>query len=176
MSAFRCTSKLLKAMKATPVEPAAPPANRLGEWTANLVRVSRIQLVIAVNEPTRMAVVIDAAPYASVPERFRQALWTALIGLEVPAEQAAEEVEAMGELAPAASNSRSVLATLNRIAGDVDAALRYGRCNSAASLTRHLAGNVVLKPAHIGFPADRVREAFGLAPLARERWEEIIGW
>lgn len=30
-----------------------------------------------------------------------------------------------------------------------------------------LAETVVLKPKEVGFPADRVREAFGLAPLDR---------
>jgi hypothetical protein len=31
-------------------------------------------------------------------------------------------------------------------------------------LTRQLADVVVIQPKHIGFPADRVREAFGLPP------------
>lgn len=53
MTALRCTAKLLKAMKEKPDLDPAPARNMLGEWTATLVRVSRIQLVIAVSEPTR---------------------------------------------------------------------------------------------------------------------------
>ena len=62
MTALRCTAKLLKAMKATPVANPAPATSRLGDWHANLIRVSRTQLVIAVNDATRFGIVVDAAP------------------------------------------------------------------------------------------------------------------
>lgn len=165
MTALRCTAKLLKAMKASPVAALAVPRNRLGEWTANLVRVGRIQLVLAVSEPTRFGVVIDAAPYAGVPERFCHALFEALQGIGISADAAVHEVEAMLPLQAAASNSRSVLATLNQYAVHVEADLHYGVAHSAEDLTRRLAETVVCRPVNIGFPADRVREAFGLAPI-----------
>ena len=79
MTVLRCGAKLLRAMKAKPEADPAPASNRLGEWTANLVRMSRIQLVEAVSEPTRLGVVIDAAPYPSIPERFGQALFKTLL-------------------------------------------------------------------------------------------------
>ncbi|GAB2587780.1 hypothetical protein ISP15_07015 [Dyella jejuensis] len=156
-------------MKATPETRPHPSHNRLGEWTANLVRVSRIQLVIAVSEPTRFAVVIDAAPYAAVRERFQHALFHALLHIGIPADAAASEVEATYPLEPAVSNCRSVLGTLNRFADEVASALYHGQACSAAELTRQLSGTIVLKPAHIVFPADRVREAFGLAPIDRRK-------
>lgn len=167
MTAFRCTAKLLKAMKATPVGEPQPARNRLGDWTANLVRVSRIQLVIAVSEPTRLGVVMDAAPYAAVPERFQHALFHALLHIGIPAELAAEEASASLELA--ASNSRSVLGTLNQFAEQVACDLYYGQACSAMQLTQRLSETVVLKPKHINFPADRVREVFGLPLLDRRR-------
>lgn len=114
MTAFRCTGKLLKVMKARPVPEPAQPTGCLGEWTANLIRVSRIQLVLAVSEPTRLGMVIDAAPYALIPERFSQALFKALLYLDIPPELAAEEAETMRDMELAASNSRSVLVTLNQ--------------------------------------------------------------
>jgi hypothetical protein len=116
MAAFRCTAKLLRAMNAKPIADPAPGSNRLGEWTANLIRVSRIQLVLAVSEPTRFGVVIDAAPYKAIPERFGQALFKALLHLEIPADMAAGEAESMRGMQLASSNSRSVLATLNQFA------------------------------------------------------------
>ncbi|MFI4958636.1 MAG: DUF6933 domain-containing protein [Lysobacterales bacterium] len=116
MAAFRCTAKLLRAMNAKPIADPAPASNRLGEWTANLIRVSRIQLVLAVSEPTRFGVVIDAAPYKAIPERFGQALFKALLHLEIPADMAAGEAESMRGMQLASSNSRSVLATLNQFA------------------------------------------------------------
>ncbi|GAP65097.1 hypothetical protein MBSD_n0386 [Mizugakiibacter sediminis] len=169
MTAFRCTAKLLKAMKARPEPRPRPAGNRLGEWTANLIRVSRIQLVIAVNEPTRLGVVLDAAPYAAIPERFGHALFQALIEIGIHPDAAAEEVEAMWPMEIAASSSRSVLGTLNQYAVEVDCDLRYRKANSAAGLTRRLAETIVLSPKDIVFPADRAREAFGLPPLDRRR-------
>lgn len=167
MTAFRCTGKLLKAMKARPVPEPAPPTGRLGEWTANLIRVSRIQLVLAVSEPTRLGVVIDAAPYALIPERFCQALFKALLYLDIPPGLAAEEAETMRDMELAASNSRSVLGTLNQFGFLIESDLWYGKAHSARELTCRLAETVVLKPKEVGFPADRAREAFGLAPFDR---------
>lgn len=167
MTAFRCTAKLLKAMKAKPVANPAPASNRLGEWTANVVRVSRIQLVLAVSEPTRFGVVIDAAPYARVRERFGEALFHALLDLEIPADLAAEEAESMHNMQLAPSNSRSVLGTLNQFAIQIESDLWHGQAASARELTRRLSEMVVINPRHIDFPADRVREAFGLPLIDR---------
>ena len=111
-------------MKAKPEADPAPASNRLGEWMANLVRVSRIQLAVAVSEPTRLGVVIDVAPYASIPERFGPALLKTLLHLEIPVELAAAEAESMDGMQLAASNSRSVLATVNQFVVLVDHRVR----------------------------------------------------
>lgn len=169
MAAFRCTAKLLKAMKAVPISQPRPPHNRLGEWTANLVRVSRIQLVIAVSEPTRFGLAIDAAPYAQVPQRFQHALFHALLNIGIPSDSAEEEAEAMAPLELAASNSRSVLGTLNQYADMAAGHIYCGDARSARELTGQLSEMLLLKPENIMFPADRVREAFGLPPLDRRR-------
>ncbi|MEO5812089.1 MAG: hypothetical protein ABIU96_01425 [Rhodanobacter sp.] len=146
MTAFRCTAKLLKAMKELPESDLAPASNRLGEWTATLVRIGRIQLVLAVSEPTRFAVAIDAAPYATAPQRFAGALLTALLDLEIPAELALAEIEAMLPLQVAASNSRSVLGSLNQFAWQADCALHGRKAISAREVTRDLTRMIVLNP------------------------------
>ena len=174
MTAFRCTAKLLKAMKQVPETDLAPASNRLGEWTATLVRIGRIQLVLAVSEPTRFAVAIDAAPYATAPQRFAGALLTALLDLGIPSELALAEIDAMLPLRVAASNSRSVLGSLNQFAWQADCAIYSGEVVSAREVTRDLARIIVLKPKGIDFPADRVWEAFGLPPIDRRpRWNEV---
>lgn len=167
MTAFRCTAKLLKVMKELPETDPAPAGNRLGEWTATLVRAGRIQLVLAVSEPTRFAVAIDAAPYATAPQRFCGALLAALLELEIPADMALAEIEAMLPLQVAASNSRSVLGSLNQFAWFAECAIYSREAKSAIEVTRDLAGMIVMKPKDIDFPADRVREAFGLLPVNR---------
>lgn len=175
MTAFRCTAKLLKAMKEKPELDPLPARNKLGEWTATLVRVSRIQLVLAVSEPTRFCVAIDAAPYATAPQRFAKALLLALLELEIPADAALAEIEAMLPLQVAASNSRSVLGSLNQYAWQADCALYSREVISAVELTRDLARMIVLKPKGIDYPADRVREAFGLPPIDRRR-QPLATW
>ncbi len=174
MTAFRCTAKLLKAMNVKPLTAPTPATNKLGEWTATLVRVGRIQLVLAVSEPTRLAVAIDAAPYATVPQRFAEALFASLLELGIDAEAATAELTAMLPLQLAASNSRSVLGTLNQFAWQADCAIRSGESVSAAKVTRDLARTIVLKPKGVDFPADRVREAFGLPAWTRR--ERLQAW
>ncbi|KZC40560.1 hypothetical protein RHOFW510R12_16320 [Rhodanobacter sp. FW510-R12] len=167
MTAFRCTAKLLKAMKEAPEADPASAGNRLGEWTATLVRVGRIQLVLAVSEPTRFAVAIDAAPCATAPQRFAAALLAALLDLEIPADLAVAKIEAMLPLQVVASNSRSVLGSLNQFAWWADCAICSREATSAREVPLDLARMIVLKPKGIDWPADRVREAFGLPPVGR---------
>lgn len=131
------------------------------------MRVGRIQLVLAVSELTRFAVAIDAAPYVTAPQRFADALLAALLELEIPAELARAEIEAMLPLQVAASNSRSVLGSLNQFAWQADCAIYSRDAISAREVTRDLARMIVMKPKGIDFPADRVRDAFGLAPIDR---------
>lgn len=170
MTTLRCTAKLLKVMKAEPVAAPPPPQNRLGEWTANLIRIGRIQLVMAVNEHTRLGLVVDAAPYATIPERFTQQLFTSLLWLGIESDVAAAEAEATRPTAVAASNSRSVLATITRFSLDMEAWIYYDGPRPATELSQRLAEEIVCEPQHIKFPADRVRETFGLPPLRRRRW------
>lgn len=165
MTALRCTAKLLKALKARPIPVPAAPGNRLGEWTANLIRIGRIQLVLAVNERTRLGVAIDAAPYKDVPQRLAFAIRRSLMELGIPEAEAGDEVMSMQPLEICASNSRSVLSTITRYAWDVEVWLHYGDVNSSHTISRRLLDEIVVEPRHIGCPADRVREAFGLPPI-----------
>ncbi len=163
MTTLRCTTKLLKALKAKPVAHPAPATNRLGGWTANLIRVSRRQLVLAVNDATRFGVVIEAAPYAEIPLRLAQRVFMALRYIGVPDDLAAAEAQALETPEFAATHSKSVLGTLNQFAFEVECDLHYGLAHSAVALTQRLAEAIVASPRDIGCPADRVRERFGLA-------------
>jgi hypothetical protein len=85
---------------------------RLGDWYAKEVTLGKRRLVLCVNELSRLAVVLDAAPYASIPERLPAAVSVLLEGL-VPSREAIEgEVAAMQTISIAKTNSRSVLRLL----------------------------------------------------------------
>lgn len=173
MIALRCTAKLLKAMKAQPVADPLPPQNRLGEWTANLIRFGRRQYVIAVNDKTRLGLMIDAAPYAGIPGRFTEQMLNSLLWLGIPPAEALAESAASRPMAFARSNSPSVLSTLTRFGLDMDAHWYHDRVDSAPEFSRRLLREIVCRPAHIRFPADRVREAFGLPPVPRRAFPEV---
>jgi hypothetical protein len=119
-------------------------------------------------------VVIDAAPYATIPFRLKHNVFKALLSIGVPADLAASEAEAMEPLEIATTNSRSVLGTLNQFAFQIECDIHYGDARSAADMTQRLADTIVSQPQHIGHPADRAREAFGLRPLDR-RWRASPG-
>jgi hypothetical protein len=165
MTAPRCTAKLLKAMKARLVANPAPATNKLGEWTANLIRIGRVQLALAVSEPTRLGIVIDAAPYATIPFRLQHSIFKTLLWIGVPGDLAASDAEAMAPIEIAATNSRSVLGTLNQFTFQIEGDIEYADARSAVELTQRLADTIVLKPKEIGHPADRVRAVFGLPPI-----------
>jgi hypothetical protein len=167
VTALRCTANLLKAMKATPVANPAPATSRLGDWHANLIRVSRNNLVIAVNDATRFGIVVDAAPYADIPLRIAERLFNTLQFIGVPADLAASEAQVMESAQLAATNSKSVLGTLNQYAFEVELDLREKLAFSAVALTQRLTSTIVSNPRHIDAPADRVRERFGLPPIDR---------
>ena len=160
---LRCTMNLLKALKATPSEDASAGTSRLGDWTANLARVSRAQLVIAVSAPTRLAIVIDAAPYAKIPERLADRLFEMLCWIGIPELPARHEADMLRRPQLSRSNSRSVLGALNDYAFCAEQMLLSGRASDTLDVTRVFAKWLVLKPEPM-HPADRVRELFGLNP------------
>jgi hypothetical protein len=160
---LRCTGKLLKGLRVTPREPDSPPDNRLGEWTANLIRVSRGQLVIAVSEPTRFAIVVEAAPYREIPVRLAGRLYESLCWIGVAETDAIDEARALRDALLARSNSRSVLGTLTDYALCAEHTLFDGAASSPLDLTRLFAKWVLLRPEPM-HPGERVRAAFGLLP------------
>lgn len=97
MTALRCTQKLLTAMKVTPSSPPALGMNRLGDWSLNLLH-TRPKLVVAVSEHDRFGLVLEAAPYATLSQRFLDAVFMQLLSIGVPHDVARHECDAMQPL------------------------------------------------------------------------------
>jgi len=83
MTALRCTQKLLTAVKLAPSAPPSPGANRLGDWSLNLLH-TRPKLVVAVSEHDRFGLVLEAAPYATLPQRLVKAIFAQVLAIGVP--------------------------------------------------------------------------------------------
>lgn len=154
MTALSCTQKLLVAMKVPPSPPPAPGANRLGDWMLNLLH-TRPKLVVAISEHDRLGLVLEAAPYATLPQRFVDAVLAQLLAIGVPPEQARREVAAMLPLTVTATtpyaNRLSLQANLKDYAwlAEIYWAERQA---TLAEINERLADNIVSIDGKLEFP------------------------
>ena len=116
MFVLRCTHKLLDRLNATPDLEAAPPDTVLGDWYANLIRVGRIQVVLAVSERSLLPVVVPARDSRTLVQRICAALEPMLTTIGVPADEATAECGAMQHWAVGKMANRRVLGSLNDLA------------------------------------------------------------
>jgi hypothetical protein len=110
----RGTKKFLDRVgRATTIETRS--SGRLGDWYANPL-FWRPQVVLFLNERTRLPVLVPLAPALSVVDRFPTefARVASRLGLTVAAVTA--EVEAMTDWVLAKTSSRSLLGTMNEFA------------------------------------------------------------
>ena len=154
MTALRCTQKLLTAMKVAPSAPPAPGANRLGDWSLNLLH-TRPKLVVAISEHDRLGLVLEAAPFATLPQRFIEALFVQLLAIGVPPDLAQRECEAMQPLTLTATtpyaNRLSLQASLKDYAWLAEL-MWSERDQSLAEINARLADNLVSINGKLEFP------------------------
>ena len=110
---LRCTQKLLDRLNATPEPEPARPDTVLGDWYANLIRVGRIQVVLAVSERSLLPVVVPARDGRSLVQRLSETLGLMLSAVGVPPEDAIAERGAMQRWAIGKTANRRVLGSLN---------------------------------------------------------------
>jgi hypothetical protein len=120
LTALRCTRRLLDRMRATPVETVPAATNALGHWYATLVTHRRVNLVHAISERSLLSIVLPAAPFNSLTERFPFALAELLRALGAPQERIAAEIAATVPMSVAATANRKVLGCLNQYAFELE--------------------------------------------------------
>ena len=147
MTALRCTQKLLTTIRVKPAAPPAPGRNVLGDWSLNLLHVRPSKLVLAISEHDRFALVLEAAPYATLPQRLVDALFMQLLFIGVPPDVARRECDAMQPLTITAtthySNRRSIQANMTDYALVVEYMLEVQGAaldDVNAHLVKHLVG------------------------------------
>jgi hypothetical protein len=114
--ALCCTQKLLDRVNASPDPEPSPPDTVLGDWYANLVRVGRTQVVLAVSERTLLPVVVPAKEGRTLVRRVADAVEPMLVSIGIPAEAVIAERDAMRDVVIAKTASRRVLGSLNDLA------------------------------------------------------------
>lgn len=164
MTALRCTAKLLKPLKTKPAADVPAPTNRLGDWSANVVRYARKPFVIAVAEYSTIGLILPAAPYATLVERFLEDLPYLLRYLHIPEAQIDAELTAMQPMRIAKTNSRSVLASINNYDLMISWLLADGEDWTTIDLMKRIAEDIS-KPNDYQPTGDAVRARFGLEPM-----------
>jgi len=113
---LRCTQKLLDRLNATPDPESAPPDTVLGDWYANMIRVGRIQVVLAVSERSLLPVVVPARDGRALVQRLCEALEPMLTAIGVSSDEATAERGAMQHWSVGKTANRRVLGSLNDLA------------------------------------------------------------
>jgi len=158
VTALRCTQKLLTAMKAKPAAPPVSGANLLGDWQLNVLH-TRPKLVVAISEHDRLGLVLEAAPYATLPQRFAEAVFVQLLAIGVPPEAARQEQAAMQPLVITATthyaNRLSLQANLKDY-GWIAEIYMAERGASLAQINARLADYIVSINGKLEFPREFV--------------------
>src|SRR5580700_2455580 len=121
MVTIRCTKKLLTRLHTggsmLKLVGGAVTANALGDWYANLLHIQRRQIVMLVNERSRMCLLTPAKNAQLLPQRLQEALGRVLNELDFPTEAVNRECAAMEkyqyETTSSGAHWRSVLGSMN---------------------------------------------------------------
>jgi hypothetical protein len=105
---LRCTARLLSRLRESPSGAVANTTTRLGDWYANLLRIGRVQLVLAISERTFLPVVVPAAPSATLVPRLRARVRELLGALDVDDTHVERELIHMQDVAFGKTASRQV--------------------------------------------------------------------
>jgi hypothetical protein len=120
------TKKFLDRVGRPSVEADTASSGRLGSWYATVL-FWKPQVALLVNEPTFVPVLMPFAPAATFLDRLPATLHTVLRAHQLPAAFIDQEVEEMGALRLAKTNSRRVLGVMNEFAYLADVRRGVGR-------------------------------------------------
>jgi hypothetical protein len=123
MVVFRCTRKLLRHLQNEHVREPPTSTTRLGDWYASLLVMRRQHLVLAASGVTLLPVLVAAAPYKTLIDRFAEATGHVLRALNVEEAKVIVEEKAMRECLVTTTNDRRVLGSMNDFMRMLDAYL-----------------------------------------------------
>lgn len=85
----------------------------LGDWTAHVIVMRRVHLVLCVAERTLLPVLVPGREMSTLLPRFRAAVGELLQEIRVPIAAIDNELDAMSEIVIGKTTSRRVLGSLN---------------------------------------------------------------
>lgn len=147
----------------------------LGDWYANDIILDRKQFILCISSLSRLAVVMDAAPYSTFPHRLAGAVSEILRAIGVNEAKIQEEQVQMQEFKLAKTVNKSILGSLNENKFQIEAFYQMGRLNlkSTFEMSLYLSKAISLVIPE-GFPKDAALNLFGQSPKnAQPNYEAI---
>ncbi len=167
MLTIRCTQKLLRKKLGPLAEESDSISSALGEWHANLVRLSKTPVVLCVNDRTLLAVLLPGKDFPNLFSVFRTRLIRRLERLGVRAEDITLETAAMEHIRAERTNSRSVLGSMNDFANQLKWYVAEGFDFPRAEDLEDRLAESPMSALNYESPDDAARTAFGLDKFAR---------
>ena len=110
---IRPTASLAKRMKIKLMPTDQKSTTRLGDWYAVDFVLNRKQFILCVSSESRLAVVMEAAPYAMFPNRLCDAVTEVIRAIGLKETFIQEERCQMDEYVLAKTQNKSILGSMN---------------------------------------------------------------
>lgn len=135
---------------------------RLGDWYALDIVLSRKQFILCISSKPRLAVVLEAAPYATFPERLSDSVTEVLRAIGVNETSIQEERAAMENVVLAKTLNKSILGTLNDYRFQLEVADQMDKftLDDTLKMSMYLSKTISLALPE-GYPRDAALKLFG---------------
>jgi hypothetical protein len=165
MMIIRPTASLAKRMKVKPPSNEAESTTCLGDWYTIDIVLDRKQFIMCVSSKPRLAVILEAAPYATFPDRLSDAVTELLKAIGVTDANIQNERSQMDQFVLAKTINKSILGTLNDYRQQLEAVVHYDRLdlNDTLKLSLYLSKTISLALPE-GYPRDAALKLFGQEP------------
>lgn len=165
MIIIRPTASLAKRMKIRLQTNEQSSTTCLGDWYALDIVLSRKQFILCVSSKPRLAVVMEAAPYATFPERLSDAVTEVLRAIGVNESSIQEERAAMDKIVLAKTLNKSILGTLNDYRFQLEVADQMDKftLDDTLKMSMYLSKTISLALPE-GYPRDAAFKLFGQEP------------
>ncbi|MBK8202501.1 MAG: hypothetical protein IPK68_09385 [Bdellovibrionales bacterium] len=168
MIIIRPTSSLAKRMKVKIQSTDLKSTTKLADWYALDLVLDRKQFILCVSSISRLAVIMDAAPYATFPRRLCDAVTEVLRVIGVDESSIQEERVQMDEIQLAKTENKSILGSMNEYRFQLEAWNQMGRMNLSDTLEMSMyLSKMISLVLPDGYPQYAALKCFGQVPPPR---------
>lgn len=170
MIIIRPTASLAKRMKVKLLPTDGKSTTKLADWYALDLVLDRKQFILCVSSNSRLGVVMDAAPYATFPQRLCDSVSEVLRAIGVNETSIQEERVEMDKIHLAKTENKSILGSMNEYRFQLEAWSQMGRMNlnDTLGMSMHLSRMISLILPD-GYPKYAALKCFGQDPPPRDQ-------